>query len=151
AELPGLFDREGFAPGSAAAGVRWVKAPQEATEAPPPPTSDVFTSPEIPGFRFQVRLTAGGQELPVRQEERCFQETLCVSGAVPGRSEIFLRVVGPKPNGRMWPTLVRTTTSTIEVWIEQVSTGEVEYYRLEGASPGSHDLTGLFDREGFLP
>jgi hypothetical protein len=84
-------------------------------------------------------------------EPSCIDETVCVSGAVAGRSEIFLRVVGPKPNGRLWPTLVRFTTSTVEVWIEQVSTGEMRYYRLEGASPGDDDLTGLFDRQGFLP
>lgn len=150
-ELPGLFDREGFEPLSAASGIRWTEPAPTGAAPPPVPAGEVFTSPEIAGFRFQVRLTAGDRQLPARQEDRCFEETLCVSGAVPGRSELFLRIVGPKPNGRLWPTLVRTTTSTAEVWIEQVSTGEVRYYRLEGATPGSTDLTGLFDRDGFLP
>lgn len=71
------------------------------------------------------------------------------AAAVPGRSELFLRVVGPKPNGYLWPNLVRFTTSTVEVWIEQLSTGELRYYRLPGASPGSSDLSGLFDRTAF--
>ncbi len=85
------------------------------------------------------------------QEAACIPETLCVSGAVPGRSELFVRVVGPKGNGRLWPTLVRFTTSTVEVWVEQVASGDQRYYLLEGATPGSSDLSGLFDRAGFEP
>lgn len=85
----------------------------------------------------------------MRQEAVCIEETLCLSAALPGRSEVFLRIVGPKPNGRLWPTFVKFTTSTVEVWIEQVSTGEAKYYRIEGAAPGRDDLTGLFDREEF--
>ena len=68
-----------------------------------------------------------------------------------GRSEVFVRMVGPKPNGYLWPTIVRFTTSTVEVWIEQLSTGALRYYRLAGATPGSSDLTGGFDRMGFMP
>lgn len=71
--------------------------------------------------------------------------------ADPGRAEVFVRVVGPKPNGRLWPTLVKFTTSTVEVWLRQQRTGEVRYYRLEGASPGVDELPGLFDRVGFAP
>lgn len=59
--------------------------------------------------------------------------------------------MGPKPNGHLWPTLVRFTTSTVDLWIEKPATGETRHYRLEGAGPGSSDLTGHFDREGFLP
>jgi ELWxxDGT repeat protein len=120
-------------------------------EFPPVPDTPPILSEAFPGFRFWVRITAGGAEQPVRREAACIPETLCVSGAVPGRSELFLRIVGPKPNGRLWPTLVRFSTSTIEVWIEQEATGSLRYYRLEGATPGSSDLTGLFDREGFVP
>jgi hypothetical protein len=87
----------------------------------------------------------------MRQEAACIEETLCLSAALPGRSEVFLRIVGPKPNGRLWPTIVKFTTSTLEVWVEQVSTGETKYYRIEGAEPGKDDLTGLFDRAGFAP
>jgi hypothetical protein len=62
-----------------------------------------------------------------------------------------VRLVGPKPNGKLWPTIVKFTTSTVEVWIEQISTGEKRYYRLEGATRGEDELTGLFDRNGFEP
>ena len=88
---------------------------------------------------------------PVRIESDCIEETVCLSGALPGRSELVLRIVGPKPNGNLWPTLVRFSTSTIDVWITQTSTGIERHYRLEGASPSSSDLSGLFDRGGFTP
>jgi hypothetical protein len=39
----------------------------------------------------------------------------------------------------------------VEVWIEQIATGEVRYYLLEGAAQGSSELPGLFDRQGFMP
>jgi hypothetical protein len=118
---------------------------------PPPPAGDWLRDSDFPDFQFKVRITAGGQEQPRRQESVCIPETLCISGAVAGRSELFVRMVGPKPNGKIWPTLVRFSTSTLEVWIQQLSTESVKYYRLEGASPGSSDLTGLFDRDGFTP
>jgi hypothetical protein len=106
----------------------------------------------LAGFRVKVRITAApGEQPPVRKEAVCIPETLCVSGAVPGRSEVFVRVIGPRPNGYLWPTLVKFSTSTVEVWIEQVSSGVRRYYRLEGASPGRDELPGLFDRTGFLP
>ena len=81
----------------------------------------------------------------------CVPKTVCVSGSIPGRSGIFLRIVGPKPNGYLWPTLVRFSTSTIEVWLEQTPTGVIRYCRLEGGTPGNDDLTGFFDRNGFEP
>ncbi len=123
--------------------------PPDPPADPPPPSSEWLESDELPDFRFQVRVTTDAGEQDVRPEPECVEGTLCVSAAVPGRSELFLRVVGPKPNGYLWPTLVRFTTSTVEVWIEQLSTGELRYYRLPGASPGSSDLSGLFDRTAF--
>ena len=121
-------------------------------EGPPPPPGPWLTSPDLPGFRVKVRITPqGGAPLLGSAEPVCIPETLCVSGALAGRSEVFVRVVGPKPNGRLWPTLVKFSTSEVEVWIEQLSTGEVEYYLLEGARPGFDELPGLFDREGFEP
>jgi ELWxxDGT repeat protein len=129
-----------------------VALPAPETEDPPPPPGDGLTSTELPGFEVWVRIVPGtGAPIPGRAEAECIPETLCVSGAVPGRSELFVRVVGPKPNGFLWPTLVKFSTSTVEVWIEQRATGIVRYYRLEGASPGSSDLPGLFDRTGFEP
>lgn len=119
--------------------------------APPPPSGGGWiTSEALPGFRVKARITAGGAAQPVRKEP-CIAQTLCLSGAVPGRPELFVRVVGPKPNGYLWPTLVRFTTSTVEVWIEQLATGNLRYYRLEGVTPESSELNGLVDREGFQP
>lgn len=129
-----------------------VELPEEGTAFPMRPAGDPLTTPELPGFAAWVRITPGaGEPIPGRAEARCIPETLCVSGAVPGRSEVFARIVGPKPNGFLWPTLVKFTTSTVEVWLEQLSSGVVRYYRLEGASPGTSELPGMFDREGFLP
>ena len=62
-----------------------------------------------------------------------------------------MRIIGPRPNGYLWPTIVKFTTSQVEVWIEQFSSGAVQYYLLEGAEPGVDELPGLYDREGFLP
>lgn len=122
------------------------------TPPPPLPAGPSFVSSELPGFRVWVRITSGdGATQPVRKESHCIPETLCISGAVPGRSEVFVRIVGPKPNGRLWPTLVKFSTSRLEVWIEQVETGELRYYELEGAQPGVDELPGLFDRQGFVP
>lgn len=116
-----------------------------------PPSGEWLETAEIPGFRFQVRVTAGGTEVPTRQESDCVPETLCVSGAVAGRSELFLRIVGPKPNGFLQPNLVKFSTSQLEVWIEQSATGQMNYYVLSAPGPASSDLTGFFDRRGFAP
>ncbi|MFP3941841.1 MAG: hypothetical protein ACLF0P_16220 [Thermoanaerobaculia bacterium] len=118
---------------------------------PPPPAGPWLSSGNVPGFSFQVRITGGSEPIPGTLEPSCIPETACVSGAVPGRSEVFVRVVGPKPNGRLWPTLVKFSTSTVEVWIRQEATGAVRYYELEGARPGVDELPGLFDRTGFEP
>jgi ELWxxDGT repeat protein len=131
----------------------WRVAIAAAGSPPPPPPADAIeiSAPELGAYRLWVRISAAGAVQPVRREAACIPETVCVSGALPGRSELFVRIVGPKPNGRLWPTLVRFSTSTIEVWIEQLGTGELRHYRLEGAAPGSSDLDGLFDRHGFEP
>ena len=76
-----------------------------------------------------------------------------MAGALPDRSEVFLRVVGPKPNGHLWPTLVKFSTSRVEVWIEQLSSGELRYYDLAAVTPGAEYLAldGLADKLGFEP
>jgi hypothetical protein len=122
-----------------------------ASGAPPHPDTPPLVSDQLPGFRTWVVISAGGESVPGRMESECLAETLCVSGRLEGRSEVFVRVPGPKPNDRLWPTIVKLTTSVVEVWIEQVSTGVVEYSRLEGARPGVDALPGLFDGEGFPP
>ena len=117
-------------------------------EAPPLPDGAFLTTPELPNFRFKVRIndTFAGVK-----EGNCPSETLCISGAISGRSEIFVRIVGPKPNGFLWPNLIKFSTSKVEVWIQQVSTGVVKYYQLPGANAASSELPGLFDRTGFRP
>lgn len=118
--------------------------------APPLPPGPFLTTAEIPGFRFKVRIT-GATPVAGTAVSNCLDETLCVAGAVPGRAEVLARVVGPKPNGYLWPTLVKFTTSKVEVWIEQSATDEIRYYVLRGAAPSFDELPGLFDRKGFLP
>ena len=138
----------------------WAVDAGDAGGGPPaevPADATAIAAPEYPGFRFWVRITAaggggpGGSVQPARREAACIPETVCVSGALPGRSELFLRLVGPKPNGYLWPTLVRFSTSRIDVWIEQTATGVLRHYVLDAASPGSSSLDGLFDRQGFEP
>jgi hypothetical protein len=117
-------------------------------------TDDGFLhSPAFPNFRFKVRITdpATGAVINGRMESACLPETLCVSGAVAGRSEVFVRIVGPKPNGFLWPTLVKFTTSAVDIDVNQISTGITKTYHLAGASPGNDVLPGLFDRTGFQP
>ncbi len=138
---------------------RFTPADDGGEEPPPPPPDDPappagaapLTSPEVPGFRFWVRISTAGGSVLGSMEPVCIPETVCVSGALAGRSEVFLRVVGPRPNGYLWPTIVKFTTSTVEAWIEQIATGEIRYYELEGASQGVDELPGLFDRTGFQP
>jgi hypothetical protein len=117
---------------------------------PPQPSTPYLTTDQIPNYRFKVRIT-GKTPLIGAKEKNCIPETLCVSGAVPGRTEVFLRVQAPRPNGYEWPTIVKFTTSQVEVWVQQIKTGIVRYYLLPGATPTGSDLPGLFDRFGFRP
>lgn len=120
--------------------------------APEPPEGAWLASPQVPGFQFKVRITdPKGQVIASRQETTCLPQTLCVSGALPGRTEVLLRVIGPRPNGYLWPTLTKLSASQFEIWVQQRSTGIIKYYVLPGAKAGDDTLPGLFDRYGFLP
>jgi hypothetical protein len=110
-----------------------------------------LTTSAIPNFRFRVRIFNTSTPIAGVKESDCIPETLCVSGAVAGRSEVFLRVIGPRPNGYLWPTIVRFTPSRVEVDIQQISTGITKTYVLPAIPADSDDLTGLQDRTGFLP
>jgi hypothetical protein len=115
---------------------------------PEPPAGPWLTTTQLPGYQFKVRISGsliGAQVTP------CVPETLCVSGAVVGRTEVFLRIVGPKPNGFLWPNIIKFNTSQVEVWIEQLATGQRNYYLLPASSADSGELPGLFDKNGFLP
>lgn len=120
--------------------------------APPPPYADWIRSPELPGFEAQVRITAKGAA-PIQgvEELECIAETICARGALPGRPEIFAKVIGPRPNGFFWVQLIRFTPSEIEVWLRQETTGAVNYYRVDATTPGSGVLGGIEDREAYLP
>ena len=93
---------------------------------PPPPPGDWLSTSEVPGFSFKVQVTnQSGDEIIGAKDASCIPETVCVSGAVPGRSEVFLRVVGPKPNGYLWPTMAKFSTSQVEIRVRQDSSGEI--------------------------
>jgi hypothetical protein len=113
-----------------------------------PPPGDWLVTSELPGFRFKVRIN---ETTTGTQVNSCVADTICIAGAIPSRAEVFVRIVGPKPNGFLWPNVVKFTTSAVELWVEDTGTGAVQYYRLAGASPDVDVLPGLFDREGFLP
>jgi photosystem II stability/assembly factor-like uncharacterized protein len=130
----------------------------EGGEPEPPPPGPWTTDPSLDGFRLKVRIGGGGGggggATPVvdgTKEPNCIPETVCMSGALAGRSELFVRIVGPRPNGFLWPTLVRFTPSRVEVWIEQLATGDVRHYVLPASGPGDDTLPGLQDRTGFQP
>jgi len=112
---------------------------------------DYLTTPAFPDFRFRVRIYNTSTPLAGHKEPDCIPETLCVSGAIPGRSEVFIRVIGPRPNGYLWPTIVRFTPSRVEVDVQQISTGITKTYVLPAVPPDSDELSGLQDRTGFRP
>jgi hypothetical protein len=109
-------------------------------------------SPDLPAFRIWVRFTPPSSAptwgTPV---EPCLAQALCAAGSLPSRAEVIVRVIGPKPNGFLWPQIVRFTTDPVEVWVQQKATGEIRYYALPEGSPESETLTGRFDRFGFRP
>jgi hypothetical protein len=115
-------------------------------ELSPPPGGPWLTTGQLPGFRFKVRI--GGDAAGTRVND-CVPETLCVAGAIPTRTEVFVRIIGPR-NGYLWPSVIRFTAAQVEVWIEQLSSGEVAYYRLERVPVDVDELNGLVDRTGFL-
>jgi hypothetical protein len=119
---------------------------------PPPPAGPWLTTSELPGFQVKARFAISGG-IAGQSVTPCIGETLCIAGAVPDRAELFVRVVGPKPNGKLWPTLVKFSTSRIEVWIEQTGSGVIRYYELPAVTPGEQllRLDGLADKLGFDP
>ena len=116
---------------------------------PPPPYGSWINSSGLPGFVAQVRITAGAPPLQGSKEGDCIAETICASGALPGRPEVFVKVIGPRPNGFYWVQLIRFTPSQVEVWLRQQSSQQVNYYLLGPTTGGV--LRGLEDREAFLP
>ena len=124
-----------------------------AAENAPPPYSTWLRSQNLPGFEAQVRITpaSGGERTQGSLEGNCIAETLCASGALAGRPEIFVKVIGPRPNGFLWVQLIRFTPSQVEVWLRQISTGAVNFYRADSVEPGAGVLSGLEDRRAYEP
>jgi hypothetical protein len=121
-----------------------VQPPQD----PPPPSAPALTSSQYPGFRFWVRISDTRLGTTVSD---CLPETVCVAGAIPTRAEVFVRIVGPKSNGYLWPNVIKFNTTKTEVWIQQISTGETQYYLLPALPTDSDSLPGVVDKTGFLP
>lgn len=120
--------------------------------APAPPFDTWIGSAGLPGFEAQVRITpAGATPIEGAEEADCIGETICARGALPGRPEIFVKVIGPRPNGFLWVQLIRFTPSKVEVWLRQVGTGQINYYALDATTPGAGVLPGLEDRGAYLP
>jgi pimeloyl-ACP methyl ester carboxylesterase len=120
--------------------------------AAPPAEYPWLTSPELAGFEAKVRITPqGGEAVAGVAEPSCIVESLCVSGALPGRPEVFIKVIGPRPNGKLWTQISRFTPSAVEVWLRQIATDTTRYYRLEAVGPAGDDVSGLQDRGAFDP
>lgn len=113
-----------------------------------PPSGPWISVPDLPDYLFKVRIngsTIGTEVLD------CVPETVCVAGALPNRTEVFIRVIGPRPNGYMHAQVIKFTVSRVEVWIYEPSTDELRYYEL-GSVPGDTSvLPGQVDKEAFLP
>lgn len=119
---------------------------------PVPPYGSWIDDPDLPGFDAQVRITpAGAPAIQAAAEDECIPETLCVAGALAGRPEIFVKVIGPRPNGFLWVQLIRFTPSEVEVWLRQEATGLINYYRLDALPPTGGPLVGVEDRTAYLP
>lgn len=111
---------------------------------------ETLQSVEVPGFRFRVTVETATDAIPGAMEPVCLDETLCVSGAKPGRVEAQIRTIGPRPNGFLWLQVVRFTPSRLVVEAEQLATGKVRYYVLESIGPGDRPVS-LEDRTAFQP
>ncbi|HUP42799.1 MAG TPA: hypothetical protein VM599_06265 [Thermoanaerobaculia bacterium] len=119
---------------------------------PDPPDGPWLAFAELAGFEAKVRITPpSGEEVAGAAEPGCIVESLCVSGALPGRPEAFVKVIGPRPNGKLWTQISRFTPSAVEVWLRQLATDTIRYYRLDSVGPASDDVSGLQDREAFDP
>lgn len=172
--LSGLVDRRAFSEESVAGGLRGRRSLRAGTPSgpraapggpaavavlpfrershptPEPPSEGWFTDPDFPGFRFNVVVGEGELATPGEPEPACIGEAVCVAGALPGRSELVFRLIGPRPNGFLWLQLVRFTPSAIELWVDQEG-GALQHYRIPAVPRSSDALPGLEDRQAFEP
>lgn len=124
-----------------------IRAEAEAVNSNPPSVPPLLSS-QYPNFRFWVRI---GDSRIGTAVAGCLPETVCVAGSIPTRAEVFVRIVGPKANGYLWPNIVKFNTTKTEVWIQQISTGSTKYYLLPALPTDSSTLPGVVDKTGFLP
>ncbi len=115
---------------------------------PDPPVGPWLTTAALPGYQFKSQISGNRAATLVAD---CVPETLCLAGAIPTRAEVFVRIIGPRGNGFLWPEVVRFTVSQVELWVQKTPTGPINYYKLPAVSQDSDVLNGLVDREGFLP
>lgn len=122
-----------------------------ADEIPREPSGPWLSSDELPGFEVKAILSSpDGSGVLGRTEERCIAESLCVGGALAGRPEVFVKMVGPRPNGFLWTQVSRFTPARVELWVRQTATGFLRYYALDALGP-EEQPTGIQDRTAFLP
>ncbi len=128
-----------------------VVATQLGAVEPPadPPNGGWLVSDDLPGFEVKVRFGDAAERLG-EAVPGCIAETLCVSGALADRPELFVKVIGPRPNGYLWVQVSRFTPSRAEVWIRRTATGTVRHYVLDPVGPTEADVSGLQDRQAFL-
>ena len=115
---------------------------------PPPPPGPWLSTPGLPGLRFKVVIDGDRTGTQVTD---CVPQTLCIAGAIPTRAELFVRIIGPRPNGKLWAQAVRFTVSRVELWVEQTSSGEINYYELPSLSASTAVLPGVDDSLAFDP
>jgi hypothetical protein len=118
---------------------------------PATPTGVTPASVTFPvgGGTFRIWVLING--VPAHRETTCVPETICYSGALPGRSEVFVRMTGPR-QGHFVPSLVKFNTTKVQIWIQQESTGKVNYYELAEASNDVWQNAGQHHKgSGFTP
>ena len=148
-----LVERAPGTPATASAGEFQLVATRfDQGEPGPPPAPDGawLRSPDLPGFEAKARITpTGGAPVAASLESECIPESLCLSGALAGRPELFVKVIGPRPNGYLWTQISRFTPSRVEVWLRRTATGTTKYYALDPIGAASDDVSGLQDRTAF--
>jgi hypothetical protein len=102
-------------------------------------------------FEFKTRFSADGREFIGQGEFTFNSELVAFSGALEGRPEIYIRVIGPRPNGHLMVQAVKFSPTRIELWVRQTSTGKIRYYDLSAVPASGDTLPGLQDNEAFLP
>lgn len=138
----------GTFPNARALGVRGEFAEVVDPVDPDPPVGPWLTTAALPGYQFKSQISGSRAATLVAD---CVPETLCLAGAIPTRAEVFVRIIGPRGNGFLWPQVIRFTVSQVELWVQRTPAGPINYYNLPAVSQDSDVLNGLVDREGFLP